>query len=135
MFSHVTVGAKDLHRLASFYDSALAPLGLRQREIAAGGGPAAACRTRAGGALPRFHEYVASDGRPAAPGKRSMVALLARSPGAAREAHAAGLAAGGTDESAPGERPHHGPGYRGACLCDPENNELHVVRRGDAAAN
>ena len=48
MFSHVSVGAKDLHRLASFHDLAQAPLGLRQREIATGGGPAAACRTRAG---------------------------------------------------------------------------------------
>lgn len=134
MFSHVTVGARDLHRLARFYDAALAPLGLRRRDVTPDGRPPAACRVGADAALPRFYVHVPFDGRPASAGNGCMVAFLAPSPEAVREAHTAGLAAGGTDEGAPGERPQYGRGYHGAYLRDPEGNKLHVVPRGDLAA-
>ncbi len=133
MFSHVTVGANDLRRLARFYDAALAPLGLRRRETTPDGGPPAECWVRPGEALPRFYVYVPFDRRPATPGNGCMVPFLAPSPEAVREAHAAGLAAGGTDEGAPGERPHYGQGYYDSYLRDPEGNKLHVVHRVDFA--
>ena len=60
-----------------------------------------------------------------------MLAFAAASPAAVDAAHAAGLAAHGTDEGAPGERPYYGPGYYGAYLRDPDGNKLHVVHRGD----
>jgi hypothetical protein len=63
-----------------------------------------------------------------------MTAFLAPSPEAVRAAHAAGLAAGGADEGAPGERPRYGRGYYGAYLRDPEGTKLHVVHRGDLSA-
>lgn len=43
--------------------------------------------------------------------------------------HAAGLAAGGTDNGAPGERPYH-PGYYGAFLLDPDGNNIEAVYHG-----
>lgn len=46
--------------------------------------------------------------------------------------HAAGLAAGGTDNGAPGERRYH-PGYYAAFLLDPDGNNIEAVHHGPAA--
>lgn len=43
----------------------------------------------------------------------------------------AALAAGGTDNGAPGERPYH-PGYYGAFLLDPDGNNIEAVFHGPA---
>ena len=45
--------------------------------------------------------------------------------------HEAGLAAGGTDNGAPGERPYH-PGYYAAFLLDPDGNNIEAVYHGEA---
>jgi catechol 2,3-dioxygenase-like lactoylglutathione lyase family enzyme len=45
--------------------------------------------------------------------------------------HQAGLAAGGTDNGAPGERPYH-PGYYAAFLLDPDGNNIEAVHHGEA---
>ena len=45
--------------------------------------------------------------------------------------HAAGLANGGADNGAPGERPYH-PGYYAAFLLDPDGNNIEVVYHGEA---
>lgn len=41
--------------------------------------------------------------------------------------HAAALAAGGTDNGAPGLRPHYHPDYYGAFVCDPDGNNIEAV--------
>lgn len=43
--------------------------------------------------------------------------------------HEAGLAAGGTDNGAPGERPYH-PGYYACFLLDPDGNNIEAVYHG-----
>ena len=43
----------------------------------------------------------------------------------------AGLANGGTDNGAPGERPYH-PGYYAAFLLDPDGNNIEAVYHGEA---
>jgi catechol 2,3-dioxygenase-like lactoylglutathione lyase family enzyme len=45
--------------------------------------------------------------------------------------HKAGLAAGATDNGAPGERPYH-PGYYAAFLLDPDGNNIEAVFHGPA---
>ncbi len=45
--------------------------------------------------------------------------------------HEAGLAAGGRDNGAPGERPYH-PGYYGAFVLDPDGNNIEAVHHGPA---
>lgn len=45
--------------------------------------------------------------------------------------HTAGLAHGGTDNGAPGERDYH-PGYYGAFLLDPDGNNIEAVFHGPA---
>jgi len=45
--------------------------------------------------------------------------------------HGAGLASGGRDNGAPGERPYH-PGYYAAFLLDPDGNNIEAVYHGEA---
>ena len=131
LFSHVTVGVTDLDRAGRFYDAILAPLGLIQRQVTPDGGPAARCWVSAGKKLPRFYAYAPFNGAPATAGNGTMVAFLAADENVVRAAHTAGLSTGGTDEGAPGPRPHYGPRYFGAYLRDPDGNKIHIVYRGD----
>ena len=59
------------------------------------------------------------------------LAFQAKDQDAVRRFHAAGLAAGGRDNGAPGERPYH-PGYFGAFLLDPDGNNIEAVFHGPA---
>ena len=131
MFSHVTVGCRDLQRAVVFYEAVLTPLGLRQRLVTPDGSPPAACWIHPSDALPRFYVRMPFDRNPSSVGNGSMVAFAARSPAEVDAAHAAGLAAQGTDEGSPRPRAHYGQGYYGAYLRDPDGNKLHVVYRGD----
>jgi predicted lactoylglutathione lyase len=67
----------------------------------------------------------------ASQGNGWMVAFAAPSRAAVDEAYAAALAAGGTDEGAPGLRPQFAADYYGAYVRDPEGNKLHFVTRGN----
>lgn len=131
MFSHVTVGCRDLERAARFYDAVLLPLGLKQRTVTPDGGPAAACWVHPDEVLPRFYVYIPYDGNIAKAGNGSMVAFLAQTQDAVDAAYEAGIAAGGSNEGEPGLRPRYGTGYYGAYLRDPDGNKVHVVFRGD----
>jgi catechol 2,3-dioxygenase-like lactoylglutathione lyase family enzyme len=59
------------------------------------------------------------------------LAFQAQDQDAVRRFHAAGLAAGGRDNGAPGERKYH-PGYFGAFLLDPDGNNVEAVFHGPA---
>ena len=132
MFSHVTLGTNDLARAAAFYDALLAPLGLERADPENEDGlPDGVGWVVPGTRTPAFYAHETFDGEPASAGNGTMAAFLAPSPAAVDEAHAAAMAAGGTDEGAPGERPHYGAGYYGAYLRDPDGNKVHVVHRGD----
>jgi catechol 2,3-dioxygenase-like lactoylglutathione lyase family enzyme len=134
MFSHITVGTRNLDASASFYDAVLTPLGLRRRVVTPDGGSAAACWVSPDHTLPRFYVYMPFDGKIATVGNGSMVAFLAPTRSCVDEAHQAGLRAGGVDEGAPGERARYGVGYYGAYLRDPDGNKVHIVFRGDLPA-
>lgn len=131
MFSHVTVGTRDLERAGRFYDALLLPIGLRQRVVTPDDGPRALCWVSGDAPLPRFYVYSPQDGLPATVGNGSMTAFLAPAAEAVQASWASGLANGGLDEGAPGERPHYGAGYFGAYLRDPDGNKIHIVYRGD----
>jgi len=131
LFSHVTVGSTDLRRASQFYDALFKPLGLMRREVVPDGGPVALCWISPNVLLPRFYVYSPLNGQPANSGNGSMVAFLASSEVAVNEAYEAGIAAGGTSEGLPGERPNYGKGYYGAYLRDPDSNKVHIVYRGD----
>ena len=78
--------------------------------------------------------FVSSADSEAALGKltgRHHLAFQAGNRAAVEAFHQAGLAAGGTDNGAPGERPYH-PGYYAAFLLDPDGNNIEAVFHGDA---
>ena len=129
MLSHVTVGVSDQGRAVAFYDAVLRPLGLVRRPSRSE--PSAVGWHAPGQRVPVFFAGTPFDGGAPSPGNGAMVAFMAPSQAAVDMAHGAGLAAGGTDEGAPGLRPQYGEGYYGAYLRDPDGNKVHVVHRGD----
>jgi catechol 2,3-dioxygenase-like lactoylglutathione lyase family enzyme len=131
VFSHVTVGCRDLEKATVFYDAVLTPLGLSQRRVTPDGGPATACWVDPFRPLPRFYVYMPYNGAQSSVGNGSMVAFLAPSARAVDAAYAAGLTASGSDEGAPGPRARYGIGYYGAYLRDPDGNKIHIAYRGD----
>ncbi len=62
---------------------------------------------------------------------RHHLAFQARDQAMVDAFHKAGLAAGGTDNGAPGLRPYH-PGYYAAFLLDPDGNNIEAVFHGEA---
>jgi catechol 2,3-dioxygenase-like lactoylglutathione lyase family enzyme len=76
--------------------------------------------------------FVSSAQSKAAAGKltgRVHLAFQAGSRDQVEEFYRAGLAAGGVEHGAPGERPYH-PGYFGAFLLDPDGNNIEAVFHG-----
>ena len=67
-------------------------------------------------------------GRPPGPGY-GHVALQASGKAAVDAAHAAGLAHGGSDDGAPGQRPQYGRRYYAGYLLDPDRLRVEVVSR------
>jgi catechol 2,3-dioxygenase-like lactoylglutathione lyase family enzyme len=55
------------------------------------------------------------------------VAFLAASRAQVDAFHAAALAAGGTDNGAPGVRPHYHPNYYAAFVLDPDGRNVEAV--------
>jgi catechol 2,3-dioxygenase-like lactoylglutathione lyase family enzyme len=118
MISYVTIGADDLDQAVGFYDPVLAALGC-ERTFMEGGW--AGYASKDGGAqvmLCKPH-----DGQPARAGNGVMIGFKADSEAQVQAFHAAALAAGGTDEGAPGLRPY-GDGYYLAYVRDPVGNKL-----------
>jgi catechol 2,3-dioxygenase-like lactoylglutathione lyase family enzyme len=78
--------------------------------------------------------FVSSADSEAAQGKltgRHHLAFQAKDNAMVEAFHKAGLAAGGTDNGPPGERPYH-PGYYAAFLLDPDGNNIEAVFHGEA---
>ncbi|WP_437672069.1 VOC family protein [Sorangium sp. So ce131] len=76
--------------------------------------------------------FVSTADSPAASGERTgrvHLAFQAADRAAVERFHAAGLAAGGKDNGAPGKRNYH-PGYYAAFLLDPDGNNIEAVYHG-----
>ncbi|CAN0415801.1 unnamed protein product, partial [Discosporangium mesarthrocarpum] len=77
----------------------------------------------------RFFIMNPFDGNPASTGNGAHAAFVAESRADVDAFHAAALAAGGTDEGAPGLRPHYHEDYYAAYVRDPDGNKLQAVCR------
>lgn len=132
MFSHVVLGARDVLRMAVFYDAVFAPLGI-ERFAASENGPQWVAWRRPG-TRAAFYVGHPFDGHPATVGNGCMSAFFAPSREAVHASHTAALVAGGSDEGPPGPRPQYAPDYYGAYMRDPEGNKLHVVHREEMSA-
>lgn len=122
MFSHITLGTNDFAKAGAFYDAVMATLNH--------------------GALFRFDDAIAYGDDMAGPklfilkpfdkgeakaGNGVHAAFIAPNRASVDAFHAAALAHGGTDEGAPGLRPHYHPNYYGAYVRDPDGNKIQAV--------
>lgn len=117
MIAHTGVHVKEYQESKEFYGSALAPLGYRMSydmpEYKAGG-------FMQGG---NTDFWIMADGQACT----THVAFHAQSPEDVQAFHAAALAAGGTDNGAPGYRKDYSPGYYAAFVHDPDGNNIEAV--------
>jgi len=125
MFSHMTIGTRDLARAVAFYDVVLTPLGIERLPVKY---PTWASWQRPGEA-PKLWVGLPFNQLPAHQGNGWMAAFSASSRKAVDEAYAAAIAAGGQDEGAPGLRPNFAPDYYGAYVRDLDGNKIHFVYR------
>ena len=120
--SYVTLGTNDLAAARLFYAAVMQVL-----EASIGAevpGQAFCCHLANDGKMWITRPY---DGDAASAGNGVTVALSARSPASVDAAHAAGLAAGGSNEGEPGPRPQYGPDVYVGYLRDPDGNKLALV--------
>ena len=122
MLSYVTVGTNDLERAAKFYDEVLGVVGAKQGMV-----------------TDRFISWVGPSGGPmlmamkpfdenaATVGNGVMVAIAADSTDTVDAVYKAAIAAGGTDDGAPGER---GPGVYAGFFRDIDGNKLNAIKFG-----
>ena len=115
MLDHITLRVHDLAASKAFYLSVLKPLGYEVvMDFPEGLGMGV-------GGKPDF--WLTED-RVASP---QHVAFAAPSRAAVDAFHAAGLAAGGRDNGAPGLRVHYHPNYYGAFIDDPSGHHMEAV--------
>ena len=122
MLGHIGLTVSDLERARAFYDQALAPIGVQVRHVA-------------GKELTGSFEVLGyGDQRPffwitqgAQPSQPVHVALTVPTRDLVDAFHAAGLAAGGRDNGAPGIRAHYHPTYYGAFVLDPDGHNVEAV--------
>ena len=126
MLDHLSTPVSDFDRSAAFYDAALAPLGFARvmdHEVGdyRGAGYGAAGK-------PSFWIGAPVADAPAVvPLSGAHVAFAASSRAAVDAFHAAALAAGATDNGAPGLRPQYHPAYYAAFVIDPDGYHIEAV--------
>ncbi|CAN7316508.1 VOC family protein [Phenylobacterium sp. LjRoot225] len=116
MFSHIVVGANDLAAAKRFYDSALGALGYEP-------GTEVGDRIIYSAETGTLLVTKPIDGNPACLGNGVTIGLTAPNISAVDAFHAQGLAAGGSDEGAPGPRAAI-PNSYAAYVRDPTGNKL-----------
>lgn len=118
LVDHIHLRARDLDATKRFYKSVLGALGIP-----------------VGSESPKhvaFDElWIDSLGNDKASATHVHLAFQAADRDAVSRFHAAGLAAGGRDNGAPGERDYY-PGYYAAFLFDPDGNNVEAVFHGPA---
>lgn len=122
MIDHVSLRVQDFERALAFYRAALEPIGYQVvMEFSGAAGLGA-------GGKPDFwimqSEPPINATHVAFSSERALVDAF----------HAAAIAAGGSDNGAPGLRPDYHPHYYGAFIFDPEGNNVEVVSHADPTA-
>jgi catechol 2,3-dioxygenase-like lactoylglutathione lyase family enzyme len=113
---HLKLAVEDLATSKAFYAAALAPLGAHaldypNNEVAYG--------------RPGEEDFILVAGGPTRPTLH--IAFAARTREEVDAFHAAALAAGATDNGAPGLRPEYHDGYYGAFVLDPDGHNVEAV--------
>ncbi len=123
MIDHTGLVVSDFERSKAFYAAALAPIGyalLAEFPAAVTGSVDVA-----GFGEPPKPDFWISRGTPNRPAIH--VAFRVGSRAAVDAFHRAALAAGGSENGAPGLRPHYHPNYYGAFVLDPDGHNVEAV--------
>jgi catechol 2,3-dioxygenase-like lactoylglutathione lyase family enzyme len=121
MIDHVEIAVSDYNRAKKFYEQALAPLGYGfVMEYTGQSG-----RHSSGFGSKHMPFFWIGDGGP--PKSPVHVAFAAKNRAEVNAFHRAAIAAGGTDNGAPGLRPHYHPNYYGAFVLDPDGHNIEAV--------
>ena len=120
ILSHVSIGTNDFERAVYFYDHVLPTLGCLK--VAEHPGAVAY-----GKAFPEFWVQTPIDGAPASAGNGTHVGFIAPSKEAVHAFHEAALAAGASDDGAPGPRPEYGEPYYGCFVRDPDGHKIEAA--------
>ena len=126
MFSHITVGTTDITRAMRFYDAVLGAIGITQFAHRHKPERLLYKKTHSDSDV-MFCVYTPINGELATMGNGVMVAFTAETREQVDAFYANARASGGTDEGAPGLRPHYSPNYYGAYVRDPDGNKIHCV--------
>ena len=129
MIDHVGFAVGDAERSRGFYAAALAPIGVT---LVMSVTPE---QTEAGGTAHGFGTagnpfFWIGDNEKV--GEGTHVAFAVQTRAEVDAFHAAAIEAGGTDNGAPGPRPHYGPDYYAAFVRDPDGNNIEAVCRAAA---
>ncbi|MGH8503522.1 MAG: VOC family protein [Gammaproteobacteria bacterium] len=120
ILSHVSIGTDQFERAVDFYDKVLPTLG--GRRIMQHPGAAAY-----GKVYPEFWVQTPINGKPASSGNGAHVGFVAATKEAVHAFYDAALAAGGTDDGAPGPRPQYGEPYYGCFVRDPDGHKIEAA--------
>ena len=122
VLGHISFGVADLERAGRFYDAVMKPLGWARDWTEPKG---------IGFGIPGEGELAlflkGAEARPPGPGFH--LDFNAPSREAVDAFHAGALAAGGTDNGAPGLRAHYSPTYYAAFVIDPDGYKLEAVHQ------
>jgi catechol 2,3-dioxygenase-like lactoylglutathione lyase family enzyme len=122
MLGHLSFGVADLARSTAFYDAAMGALGLARVWTNAHG-----VGYGVEGGADKLALFPRADAL--APGAGFHLAFDAPDRAAVDRFYAAAVAAGGTDDGAPGLRPRYSPSYYAAFVIDPDGYRLEAVHQ------
>lgn len=127
MFTHIQLGARDLPRLAAFYDHVLEPLGLIRLPSERDGGPPDAIWHYPGRHWPLFVIQYPFNGLPATWGNGVQISFMSPCRERVDEVWHRVMTCGGVSEGPPGVRDCYGPDFYAAYCRDIEGNKLCFV--------
>jgi catechol 2,3-dioxygenase-like lactoylglutathione lyase family enzyme len=125
---YIMIGSNDLARSRAFYDAVMPHIGAKLAHDYEG--MTFGYETAGGSTIWIAKPY---DKQAAVPGNGSMPGFGCASQQAVQAAHAAALAAGGSNEGDPGLRPLYGPGVYLGYVRDPDGNKMSFIHNGAAA--
>ena len=125
MLDHLFISVSDVKRSIAFYTAALTPLGITGRlDYDGKDGPPGHPDLKGFGANGRVFFWLREG---VVEGRAAHVGFVAASTEQVAAAYAAAMAAGATDNGAPGARLHYDPDYYAANVFDPDGYSLEFV--------
>ncbi len=125
MLDHVFLTVSDTDRSIAFYTAALAPLGIVNRlDYDGKDGPPGHPDLKGFGSNGRVYFWLRQGD---ADSRAAHVGFIANGKAEVNAAYAAAMAAGATDNGAPGARMHYHPDYYAANVLDPDGYSLEFV--------